>query len=491
MQLNEVIKGLEITWMKGGVHLEIAAMTSDLARVRPGSLFFALENSGIEFQVELALERGAAAIVTEREFVPNRRATLIQTSSMQKAMAVCAANFFGTSGAKIAVIGVTGSSLSQNFAPALKQTLALSGLPTGFMGVGSVEAGERLLPGMQKPSNPIEAHAMLAEMIKADCRACVYEAPEKEMAEARGLGFPFHAMARVASENDWRGKEQEDWFSQLPETPNNILAIYPERNAETCRDKATTLLITAGERMIVSASDLVLDQKKTSFYLHLGESVSHCESKLIGRSSVHHLLAAAGTACALKARPALVAGALGAVKPAGGNLERIPSNLPFEVFVDPASSPLALHRILADLREVAPKARLLAVCGAPAKTSPRFRAMLGQAAAAQTDYLVITSDNPASEDPQQICEQIAEGLPPSTEFVIVLDRDAAIRHASRQARPGDVVLVAGKGISAIQALDSTIVPFDDRVQARQALEAAQARQGGTAPRSKRRMQPAP
>ncbi|MGV3771702.1 MAG: Mur ligase family protein [Verrucomicrobiales bacterium] len=484
MRLSEVIKGIETTWLKGSTQVETLALTSDLWRVRPGTMYFVAPDSRTEFEVELAMERGAIAIVTESEFVPNHRATMIQVPNVRNAMAHCARNFHGNPSAHLAVIGVTGSAWPQKFSPILKQTLAYSGIPTGLLGSVQVEIGARILPALPGLEDPLEIHQILAEMVRAGCKACVMEISEDQLPNAKALGLAFHSIiGGVNGAIAARTTNPAEIFDRAPAASNQILALYPHRSLESPHE-ASVLLLNGSDRVEAKASDLHLGSTKTSFFLHLQDSVLHCDSKLPGRTNVHHLLAAAGAASILKVRPSLVTSALRKVKKIVGNMQRITSQAPFDLFIDSARTPSALHQTLSDLREFS-QGRIITVFGASGKTSEDFRRMLGKAAAQHSDFIVLTSDNPGNEEAQAICEQIAEGFDAATPHFIVLPRETAIQFALREAKPGDVVLIAGKGEKTYQEMESTIVPFDDGLRAKEALNDVCYARTPSLPRSRR------
>jgi UDP-N-acetylmuramoyl-L-alanyl-D-glutamate--2,6-diaminopimelate ligase len=225
------------------------------------------------------------------------------------------------------------------------------------------------------------------------------------------------------------------------------------------------------ERAHIRATHIHLSRDRSRFRVDTPQGAFECVLPLIGRHNIYNSLAAIGTALALDVPLATLQAALGEVPPVPGRLESIALGQPFGVYVDYAHTDDALQNVLTTLREITP-GRLLLVFGCGGDRDPGKRPKMGAVAARLADFTLITSDNPRRESPDTIARQIEEGYRAIRQdgYGVELDRRRAIDQIIRQAVRGDTVLVAGKGHETYQEFDSTVIPFDDCVYARETLE---------------------
>jgi UDP-N-acetylmuramoyl-L-alanyl-D-glutamate--2,6-diaminopimelate ligase len=221
----------------------------------------------------------------------------------------------------------------------------------------------------------------------------------------------------------------------------------------------------------VRATKIHLGADLTSFTVEAKEKTFTCKLPLIGRHNIYNALAATGAGFALGLDVKKIQSALANMAPVPGRLESVSCGQPFAVFVDYAHTDDALHNVLTTLREVT-KGRVLLLFGCGGSRDTGKRAKMGRVAAEHADFTLITSDNPRKEQPEKIAAQIEEGFRSvkQGDYAVELDRARAIQEILAMARPGDTVLLAGKGHETYQEFEDTVVPFDDRVHAREALE---------------------
>jgi UDP-N-acetylmuramyl-tripeptide synthetase len=227
---------------------------------------------------------------------------------------------------------------------------------------------------------------------------------------------------------------------------------------------------------MIRASNIQLSERATAMTVEMPEHRFQCQLPLIGRHNVYNALAAVGAASVLKVGVPVIQRALNAVEPVPGRLELVSGSLPFGIYVDYAHTDDALVNVLTTLREIT-RGRLLLAFGCGGNRDKGKRARMGKVAAELADYTILTSDNPRNEPAAQIAEQIAEGFRsvPCDHFRVELDRRRAIDEIIRMAQPTDSVLIAGKGHETYQEFEDTVVPFDDRVYARETVEALSGR----------------
>jgi UDP-N-acetylmuramoyl-L-alanyl-D-glutamate--2,6-diaminopimelate ligase len=231
--------------------------------------------------------------------------------------------------------------------------------------------------------------------------------------------------------------------------------------------------LTYGIRSAASirATKIQLGADASTFTVEAKDKTFSCRLPLIGRHNIYNALAATGAGFALALDVKKIQAALGNMAPVPGRLEKVSCGQPFAVFVDYAHTDDALLNVLTTVREVS-KGRVLLLFGCGGSRDTGKRAKMGRVAAEHADYTVITSDNPRKEQPQIIAQQVEEGFRTvkKRDYAVEVDRARAIAQIISLAKPGDTVLLAGKGHETYQEFEDTVVPFDDRVHAREALE---------------------
>jgi UDP-N-acetylmuramoyl-L-alanyl-D-glutamate--2,6-diaminopimelate ligase len=504
MQLKELLPLLRTTGVDGPVDREIVGISYDSRRVTPGMLFVAIPGQQTDGHdhIASAVDRGAAAVICQRNgFVP-ARATKIKVADTREALARAAAAFYGHPSTKLKVIGVTGTNGKTTVAFLIKHLLETAGVRTGLIGTVQYEIGERVIPAQRTTPEALEIQQMMAQMVRAGCGACVMEVSSHALDQQRVAEVAFdlgvftnltqdHLDYHRTMENYYAAKRR--LFTALEIGPKNAASVinvddpYGARLAhETHLPRRLTYGLT--ENAQVHAEHLTLDADGAAFVVRLpqgdglagfsaGERAAgaprlQCRLPLIGRHNVYNALAALGAGLALGLEEPTIRRALATAPPVPGRLERIELGQPFGVFVDYAHTDDALRHVLLTLREIT-GGRVLLVFGCGGCRDAGKRPNMGWVAAELADFTLITADNPRKESPAHIAAQIVEGyrLVRRDGYRVELDRRRAIEELLRLAQPGDAVLIAGKGHETYQEFADTIVPFDDRACAREALEA--------------------
>ena len=497
MTLSKVIDG---TGAMGplGEDPEVLRVTGDSREVEPGTVFFALPGvkaDGHDFAAEAA-RRGAVAVVAERR-VDCAPALLLLAPSARRAMAVGAANFHGRPGDALQLAGVTGTNGKTTVTYLVEACARAASLPIGVMGTvthrfpGVVRAAGHTTP----ESTTIQA--LLAEMRAAGAKAAVLEVSSHALAQERvaGMHFAVAGFTNLTRDHlDYHG-DMDGYFAAKRRlfaehlVPGGTAVVNvrdpwgvkladelgPGRRLWRCGTRGEDALRPLSVRT-------GLDGIEARFATPGGELAIH--SPLVGAHNVENLLLAAGMALALGLPPAAIERGLSECAGAPGRLERIAAR-GVTVFVDYAHTDDALSHVLAALRALSPR-RLLCVFGCGGDRDRGKRPLMGLAAGRGADLVLVTSDNPRTEDPGAIIAEIVPGLVEASVapidraaalrgergYLVEADRRAAIRLAIESAREGDAVLVAGKGHEDYQLIGAVKRHFDDREEARAALGVA-------------------
>lgn len=487
MQLKDLVKKIPVLRVEGSLDREVAGIVYDSRRVTPGMVFVAIPGAHVDGHdfINTAIARGAAAIICERNGFSSSRATKIKVPDVREALARAAASFYQHPSTKLQVIGVTGTNGKTTVAFMIKEVLEAAGIKTGLLGTVRYEIGDRVIPAHRTTPESLEVHEMMAQMVSSECKACVMEVSSHALEQKRVAGIEFdvaiftnltqdHLDFHGTMEN-YRAAKQKLFTKTASGSKRGAVVINIDDATGVRLEKETDVEVklSYGIRNAASvrATKVQLGAEASTFTIEAREKSFACKLPLIGRHNIYNALAAAGAALALDIDSKIIQSALANMTPVPGRLESVSCGQAFNVFVDYAHTDDALHNVLTTLREVT-KGRLLLLFGCGGNRDSGKRAKMGRVAAELADYTLITSDNPRNEAPEKIAAQIEEGFRSvkKRDFAVELDRKRAIGEIISMAKRGDSVLLAGKGHETYQEFENTVVPFDDRVYAREALE---------------------
>ena len=484
-RLLEVIEPVSVT---GKLPETVEGLAHDSRRVRPGEWFFALAGQhadGAAFAA-LALEAGAGAVVSE---APTGQVPEVRVADTRRSMARAAARFYGEPSLALRTVGITGTNGKTTVSFLLRAMLEKHGWATGLLGtVGAFFPRGAVSTGFTTPES-VELQAMLAEMRDQGATACVLEVSSHGLALERtyGLAFDVTAFTNLTHDHlDFHGTVENylDAKLRLFDGRNGAAGRKPTVAVIHAADPHASAVIEAarrgGQRVVtfalqapaeITAEDVVSDALGSRFVVK-DESGRHPVSiRLPGSFNVENALCAWAIAGVLGVSPDERAQSLAALAGVPGRLEPVEAGQRFAVYVDYAHTPDALERLLETVRPLT-RGRVHVVFGAGGDRDHSKRPEMGEVAARLADTVVLTSDNPRSEDPQAILDAIRSGIAPGAraEVEVEPDRRRAIERALSAARAGDVVVLAGKGHETTQTAGGKSAPFDDRHEARQALE---------------------
>ena len=491
MTFLDVLHGAEVLAQQGNP--SISGIEYDSRRVKPGSVFVAMRgesSDGNEF-IDQAIAAGAVAIVTDSATEnPRQGVSWAQVPHGRRALARLSANFYKRPAERLAITGITGTNGKSTTAFLVEAILAAAGRKSALVGTIEYHVAGRVLPAPHTTPEPLELSRILAEALGEGATEAVMEVSSHALAQQRVYGVPFdvavftnltrdhldyhHSMDEyfAAKEILFKGCGTEPPRAAVVNTDDE----YGQRLAAFAR-KHSSVMSYGWSRGDFHAERVEITSRGTRFDLATPEGAVPLFSPLIGRVNVYNVLAAAGAALARGCNQQAIASGVAALERVPGRFERVDCRQPFTVVVDYAHTDDALRNLTALAREFVQQAglkgRVITVFGCGGDRDRAKRPLMGEAAGRGSDFVVLTSDNPRSEDPVSIMNDALVGLQRSgTKYKKEPDRRAAIALAIREAGPGDIVLLAGKGHEKVQMTRDGPIPFDDVEVARQVLTEA-------------------
>src|SRR5213595_2218984 len=421
MQLKQLVDELSAVKVEGPLDREIAGISYDSRRVTPGMVFVAIprqKTDGHEF-ISTAIERGATAVIFEKNGLVSQRATRIKVADSREALAWAAAAFYQHPSAMLRVIGITGTNGKTTVAFMVKQILEAAGVNCGLIGTVHYEIGQRVIPAQRTTPEALEIQQMMAQMLGADCQACVMEVSSHALEQKRVCGVEFdvgiftnltqdHLDYHGTMENYFAAKKK--LFAALGSGPKRggaVINLDDAFGARLAKETSVESQFTygLGQAAKLRATQIKLGKDATQMVIETAQEKFPCRLPLIGRHNVYNALAAIGAGLLLKVGLPPIQTALNSMKPVPGRLEAIALGQPFGVFVDYAHTDDALRNVLTTLREIT-SGRLLLVFGCGGNRDTGKRPKMGKVAATLANFTIITSDNPRRESPAEIAARI-------------------------------------------------------------------------------------
>jgi UDP-N-acetylmuramoyl-L-alanyl-D-glutamate--2,6-diaminopimelate ligase len=462
--------------LTGSADPDLARACFDSRAVRAGDLFCALPGTRADGAalVADALARGASAVLGAElpDTLPAPRLLAPARATVARAAGEAAHQLAGEPSGALWCTAVTGTNGKTTVVHLVAQALDAAGVPCARAGTLGFAFRGTAIPTKETTVAGDRLHAWLAEAAAAGARACACEASSHGIAQQRLAGVRLDAAAWTNLTHDHLDYHQTlDAYARAKaalflDLPREATALLPSAFAD-----AAPLTAGSAARRIFWGCDAHSDLRAA--WRAEGEGLAlevdgvfgraRVGSALAGAHNAENLLVAFGLLRCAGLDNAAAAETLSAARAAPGRLERVAPAAPWRLFVDYAHTPDALQRVIAALRVSFPESRLGVVFGAGGDRDPLKRAPMGRAVASAADWCLVTSDNPRTEDPQRIAAMVAEGVAQAgSEPEVLLERRAAIRAAVARLRPGEVLLVAGKGHEDYQEVHGVRHPFDDR-----------------------------
>lgn len=481
MTLSDLLKNAGPARIVGDAGAEITGVQIDSRRVKPGDLFVAMRGTQADGHafIPKAVAQGAAAVLCEE--LPAEAASGVAYAvvpSTEDAVGPVATLFYGDPSRRLRLVGVTGTNGKTTIATLLYEMFRKMGHRCGLIStVCNYIDGERL-PADHTTPDPIELNSLLARMVAEGCEYAFMECSSHAIAQKRigGLAFAGGIFTNLTRDHLDYHKTFENYrnakkafFDSLPKGAFAITNA-DDRNGMVMVQNTKATVKTYSTRSMADFRARIVECHFEGMYLEVdGREVG---VQFIGKFNVSNLLAVYGAAVMLGKQPDDVLVVMSTLHSVSGRLEPIRSPEGFTAIVDYAHTPDALENVLAAIHEVlGGKGRVITVCGAGGNRDKGKRPLMAQEAVRQSDTVIITSDNPRFEDPQDIIADMLAGLDARQmkKVVSIADRREAIRTACMMARKGDVVLVAGKGHEDYQEIRGVKHHFDDKEELRKVM----------------------
>ena len=467
--------------------VEINSLQYDSRKVQNGDMFIAIKGALADGHnhISAAVSKGAKAVVVENDallpdsFFMHTGVVKIVVGNTRRALAVMSANYFGHPARRLRLIGVTGTNGKTTTTYLIKQLLELS-TPSmeGKVGlIGTIEyvVGREKYPATHTTPESLELHKLFATMVEKGCTHVVMEVSSHSLYQDRVYGLEFAAavFTNLTQDHlDYHGT-MENYFQAkkilFDSLPSSSWAITNSDDASGPKivqgTKASVLTYSVNGSSDVSAQNVSLSINGTAFVLrHHAEEIT-LHSQLVGRFNVYNILAACSAGFALGVSAASINTGVASFSSVPGRFERILSPGGWSAIIDYAHTPDALEKCLNTIRDVLPAQgsnRIITVFGAGGDRDKSKRPLMGKVVDTLSDVAVVTSDNPRTEDPDAIINDILNGVYRKKDLFVETDRRTAITNALSMARTGDIVLIAGKGHEDYQIIGTTKHHFSDR-----------------------------
>jgi UDP-N-acetylmuramoyl-L-alanyl-D-glutamate--2,6-diaminopimelate ligase len=487
--LSELLNGVRVTKifeMQYGrtvvaQDIQIGSVQYDSRKVSRGDMFVAIRGNASDGHafIDNAVGRGAAVVVLEDDtarpdsYFLHASVAKVVVPDSREALARIAVNAFGAPASRLRPIGVTGTNGKTTTTYLLRSILEASGERAGLLGTIDYQIGDEVLPASHTTPESLEMQSLLARMVQKGCTAAVMEVSSHALVQHRVDGIPFRAgvFTNLTQDHlDYHGTMElyraakKKLFAMLePGTAAVINADDPSGAILAEGTRARIVRYGVREGADVRATGVQVTVHGTQCTIsHGGKSVP-VRSVLTGRFNVANILAAFATGVALGLKESDIVRGIETVRAVRGRFEQIVSAAGWTAIIDYAHTPDALENCLRTVREILPPGRkVITVFGCGGNRDAGKRPIMGQIAAAMSDRVIVTSDNPRKEDPGMIIRQIVAGARGPADVDIEPDRRKAIIRGLESARTGDVVLIAGKGHETYQVLGDTRHHFDDR-----------------------------
>ncbi len=490
MKLKDLLKDLEVKEIRGDLGVDINGIAYDSKAVKTGYLFIAIRGTmtdGHHF-IDDAVKKGAACVISEEDQPISAPHIVVQDS--RYALAIVSKNFFGSPAQKINTIGVTGTNGKTTITYLLESIFISAGVKPGVIGTINYRfAGQTQKAPITTPQS-LDLQAILATMREQGVSHAVIEASSHGIDQHRLTGIDFDGciFTNISQDHLDYHKTMEDYASAKSRLFHQLLPFSQKEN----RFVVINIDDPVGQKIIEGLNQHretikiwaygVDNQKDTQIHpihMHLdlegikmevrtpGKRIN-IESKLIGKHNAYNILASVGTSVALDVPIEKIKEGVEKVKVVPGRMERVENDLDLIIFVDYAHTADALEKVLNSIKPFS-AGRVITVFGCGGDRDQEKRPLMARAAWKNSDLVIVTSDNPRTENPDSIISDIEKGFPQDADYIVITDRREAIARAVGEVMPGDLLIIAGKGHEDYQIIGTKRVHFDDREVIREAL----------------------
>jgi UDP-N-acetylmuramoyl-L-alanyl-D-glutamate--2,6-diaminopimelate ligase len=482
VKLRDLLERLPGAELRGDPALEVADVTHDSRRAGPGSLFVAIRGlvtDGNRF-VGAARRKGAVAVCSEEP--PSGDGTWVRVRDAREALATLAAAILGDPARSLDLVGVTGTNGKTTTTHLVDSALRAAGETVGLVGTVEYRVGDRIAEAVRTTPESSDLQALFREMADAGCRRAVLEVSSHSLALKRVHGLEFRVAVFTNLTRDhldfhgdmdaYFGAKRQLFERHLRADGHAVVNLDDDRGPDVVAATRGSVLTYSlqNPKADLLAENIRLSLDGTRFRARTPRGVREVETPLLGAFNVQNVLAAFGAGLALGLPEDAVERGIAGLKGVPGRMERVVAGQGFTVLVDYAHTDDALRNLLETVRSLRPR-RVVTVFGCGGDRDRTKRPLMGAVAARLSDVVILTSDNPRSEPPEAILQEIRRGLPAgrAADTLVIADRRDAIARALEMGGEGVVVVIAGKGHEQYQVLRDRTVPFDDRQVARDVL----------------------
>ena len=473
MKLQELLNGIEIK--KGCIlNPEIANVTDDSRNVRNSSAFVCVKGNrsdGHDF-ARKAIEKGAAVVICDHD-IGIKNSVIVENT--RKAYALMCANYYGNCHREMKMIGVTGTNGKTTTTFIIKKILEENGYKVGVIGTVEVVIGNEKYPADYTTPDPAGLHKYLYMMKMAGCDVCIMETSSQALVQLRtyGINYDIGVFSNLSREHLDYHKTMEEYAEAkgiLMENSDVCVINADDSHAPVMKKHAKGNVITYAidEKADVKAENVELTHDGVEYTLTSKGGNYDIVYNVIGRFSVYNSLAALSVGMVMNVDMKRAVKAVSEMNTVKGRIEKVPNDRQITILIDFAHTPDSLKNVLKTVNVVYGK-RIITVFGCGGDRDKTKRPIMGKIACRYSDLVFITSDNPRTEDPDSIIDDIVVDLD-RKDYVRITDRTEAIRAAIVEAKPGDTVLIAGKGHENYQILGTKKIHYDEREIVKQILD---------------------
>ena len=482
MKLQKLISELGSFTISGRKDIGINGIATDSNNIKSGFAFICIKGTkadGHNF-INDAISRGAAALIVERDVEVLENITIIKVPDTKEILPVIADTFYNYPSNRMNVIGVTGTNGKTTTVYFIGQILRKAGHKIGIIGTISYQIGERIIPAVNTTPDSLQLRILLSQMLEAGIETVIMEVSSHAIDQKRIAGIEFDTciFTNLTPEH----LDYHETFEKYQDTKLRLFEQMGKNNKKNTAKKAIINIddpvsrrfldvchvdvITYGlnTNAFVYATDIRSTLNDSCFKLHIPTDKSiEVKINLAGRYNIYNALAGISAVLAFGLSLSEIKSGLKSLKSVPGRFEKVNANADFHIIVDYAHTPDGMKQVLSTARALTDN-KIITVFGCGGDRDRLKRPQMGSIASELSDYTIITSDNPRTEDPMKIIGEIVKGIKDTsgTTLEIIPDRKSAIQRAMELAKENDLVMILGKGHETYQVLKDTVVPFDDR-----------------------------
>ncbi len=474
MQLQEILYGVAIEKLVGSTNREVSALVFDSRQIEKDAIFFAIKGSLFDGHAYIEKTIAAGAVVIICEEIPLNlvnEVVYIQVDNSHVALGKMAANFYGHPSAKLKLVGITGTNGKTTIATLLFKLFRELGYKVGLISTVQNQINDEIIPSTHTTPNPIALNELLNKMLTVGCNFCFMEVSSHAVAQHRieGLSFIGGVFSNLTHDHldfhktfDNYLKAKKMFFDMLPKSAFALVNV-DDKNGMVMLQNTKASRKTYAIKQMADFKAKIIENKFSGLNLE----IDHVDVffKLVGSFNAANLLAAYGTASLLGEEKFNVLTILSSLTGAEGRFDYLTNNANIIGIVDYAHTPDAIQNVLSTVNDIRKGTeQVITIIGCGGDRDKTKRPIMAQVACDWSDKVILTSDNPRSEDPQIIVAEMETGVSPTNKrkTISIIDRKEAIKTACHLAKPGDIIILAGKGHEKYQEIKGVKYHFDDK-----------------------------